>query len=151
MRIDYATVSPDAIRAVYALQGYSDQKSRIEPKLRHLVTLRASQINGCAFCMEMHSRELRHDGEETIRIDCLSAWEETNLYTDRERAALAWVEAVTLVASTHVPDDVYQAARTEFSEAELVDLTICAATINVWNRLAVAFRTEPGTYKPVKA
>lgn len=146
MRIDYAKVSPDAIKAVFALQGYSEHKSSIEKNLRHLVTLRASQINGCAFCLEMHSRELRQDGESDIRIDCLSAWHETSLYTPREQAALRWTEAVTNVIDGHVPDEVFEAVKKEFSEVEIVDLTLAIATINVWNRFSIAFRPEPGSF-----
>jgi len=146
MRIDYAKVSPDAIKAVFALQGYSEHKSSIEKNLRLLITLRASQINGCAFCLEMHSRELRHAGESNIRIDCLSAWHETSLYTPREEAALRWTEAVTNVIDGHVPDEVFEAVKKEFSEVEIVDLTIAIATINVWNRLSIAFRPEPGSF-----
>jgi len=146
MRIDYANVSPDAIRAVYALQGYTEHKSSIEKNLRHLMTLRASQINGCAFCLEMHSNELRADGESSMRIDCLSAWHETSLYTPREQAALRWTEAVTNVMDGHVSDEVFEAVKKEFTEAEIVDLTMTIATINVWNRLSIAFRPEPGSF-----
>jgi len=145
MRIDYANASPDAIRAIYALQGYSVHKSSIEAGLRHLMTLRASQINGCAFCLEMHSRELRAVGESAIRIDCLSAWHETSLYTPREQAALRWTEAVTNVMDGHVPDEVFEAVKKEFSDTEIVDLTMIVATINVWNRFSIAFRPEPGS------
>jgi AhpD family alkylhydroperoxidase len=115
----------------------------LEPALLDLVRLRASQINGCAFCLDMHARDLRKRGESEQRLDVLPAWHEVDLYTDRERAALAWTEAVTLVAETHVPDEVYEEARREFSEQELAELTLAVVAINGWNRLNVAFRTPP--------
>jgi AhpD family alkylhydroperoxidase len=119
----------------------------IEQPLIHLIKLRASQINGCAYCIDMHWKDLRALGEEEQRLYGLDAWEESPYYTARERAALAWTEAVTLIAEAHVPDDVYEMARTEFSETELADLTLAIATINAWNRLAIAGRTEAGKYK----
>src|SRR3954466_11969828 len=122
----------------------------LEPQLIHLIKFRASQLNGCAYCLDMHSKDLRAAGETEQRLYSLEAWRECPYYTDRERAALAWTEAVTLVADGHVPDDVYGQARSFFSEKELCDLTLAIATINVWNRLAIASRTPPGSYQPAK-
>lgn len=123
-------------------------KSTIEKPLQELVQMRVSQINGCAYCLDMHSKDLRAAGETEQRLYLLSVWHEAPFYTDRERAALAWAEAVTLITEGHVPDDVYEEAKKQFSEQELVDLTFAVATINTWNRLNVAFRTEAGGYKP---
>jgi AhpD family alkylhydroperoxidase len=115
----------------------------LEGSLLELVKIRASQINGCAFCLHMHARDARKAGESQERLDVISAWREAPLFTKRERAALAWTEAVTLVADTHVPGDVFETARAEFSERELVDLTMAVVAINGWNRLMVAFRVPP--------
>ena len=125
-----------------ALQSYVDGSS-VEQSVRLLLAIRASQINGCAFCLHMHMRDARKAGETQERLEAVSAWREVPLFTDRERAALAWAEAVTLVADSHVPDEVYEAARAEFTEQELVDLTMAAVAINGWNRLMVAFRIPP--------
>jgi AhpD family alkylhydroperoxidase len=125
-----------------ALQSYVDRSS-VEQSVRLLLAIRASQINGCAFCLHMHMRDARKAGETQERLEVVSAWREVPLFTDRERAALAWAEAVTLVADSHVPDEVYEAARAEFTEQELVDLTMAAVAINGWNRLMVAFRIPP--------
>jgi AhpD family alkylhydroperoxidase len=141
-RIDTARVRPDAYKAMTALQSYVDRSS-VEQSVRLLLAIRASQINGCAFCLHMHMRDARKAGETQERLEVVSAWREAPLFTDRERAALAWAEAVTLVADSHVPDEVYEAARAEFTEQELVDLTMAAVAINGWNRLMVAFRIPP--------
>jgi AhpD family alkylhydroperoxidase len=141
-RIDTARVRPDAYKAMTALQSYVDGSS-VEQSVRLLLAIRASQINGCAFCLHMHMRDARKAGETQERLEVVSAWREAPLFTDRERAALAWAEAVTLVADSHVPDEVYEAARAEFTEQELVDLTMAAVAINGWNRLMVAFRIPP--------
>lgn len=141
-RIDVARVGQDAYKAMLALQSYVN-KTSLEPSLRELVEIRASQINGCAYCLHMHIRDARKAGESQERLDLLSTWREAPLFTDRERAALAWTEAVTLVADTHVPDDVYESARSEFSEQELVELTTALVAINGWNRLLIAFRVPP--------
>lgn len=141
-RIDTARVRPDAHKAMTALQSYVDRSS-VEQSVRLLLAIRASQINGCAFCLHMHMRDARKAGETQERLEVVSAWREAPLFTDRERAALAWAEAVTLVADSHVPDEVYEAARAEFTEQELVDLTMAAVAINGWNRLMVAFRIPP--------
>jgi AhpD family alkylhydroperoxidase len=130
-----------------ALESYLSDCG-LEPALLDLVRLRASQINGCAFCIDMHWKDLRAAGESEQRLYELNAWRETPFYTDRERAALAWTEAVTLITEGHVPDEVYAQARAQFSEAELANLTLAVVAINGWNRLAISFRTVPGTYQP---
>lgn len=118
----------------------------LEQSLLELVKFRASQINGCAYCIDMHTKDARAHGETEQRLYALSAWRETPFFTERERAALAWTEAVTLVSATGVPDDVYEEARRHFDDGELVDLTFAIVAINGWNRLAVSFRKVPGTY-----
>jgi len=119
----------------------------LDHKFVHLLKLRASQINGCAFCIDMHSIDARAEGESEQRLYALNAWRETPFFTDRERAGLAWIEAVTLVSQSHVPDEVFAEAQQHFSDREISDLTFIASTINAWNRLAIASRTPPGTYK----
>src|SRR5690349_19191450 len=148
MRIDYhAKFGDEPLQAMLALEKYV-HKCGLDPKLLELVKMRASQINGCAYCLDMHYKDARALGETEQRLYSLDAWRETPFYSDRERAALAWTEAVTLVASTHVPDDVYEAARAQFSEDELKTLTLAVAMINTWNRLNIAFRSVPGDYQP---
>jgi AhpD family alkylhydroperoxidase len=117
-------------------------------KLLHLIKLRVSQINGCAYCIDMHSKDLRAAGDTEQRLYLLDAWREAPFYTDRERAALAWAEAVTRVTEGHVPDNVYEQARSQFMEEELVNLTLAVVTINAWNRLSIAFRSVAGAYQP---
>ena len=146
-RFDYKQFSSDPLHAMYALEKYI-AGCGLEHKFVHLLKLRASQINGCAFCIDMHSIDARAAGESEQRLYALNAWRETPFFTDRERAGLAWIEAITLVSATHVPDDAYEDTRRHFSEKEIFDLTVIATTINAWNRLAVASRTPPGTYKP---
>lgn len=146
-RIDVETVAPEAERAISALDAYV-ARSGLEPALLELVRLRASQINGCAYCVDMHSKDARARGETEQRLYGLSVWRETPYYTNRERAALAWTEAVTLVHDGHVPDDVYSEARAEFGEEELIALTVAVIAINAWNRLAISVRMVPGTYEP---
>jgi AhpD family alkylhydroperoxidase len=124
------------------------RESGLEPTLVELVKLRASQLNGCAYCIDMHTKNARAKGESEQRLYALTAWRETPFYTLRERAALAWSEAVTRVSDGHVDDDVYETARTQFTEKELVDLTLAVVAINGWNRLAISFRSVPGTYQP---
>jgi AhpD family alkylhydroperoxidase len=141
-RIDPTTISPDAFKAVRALQAYVDN-SPLDRRLKELVKIRASQINGCAYCLAMHTRDARKLGETDERMHLLDAWREAPLYTERERAALAWTEAVTLVHETHVPQEVYETVRKQFSEKEIVDLTAAIAAINTWNRLAISFRITP--------
>lgn len=146
-RLDYGKVAAGAREAMYAVEKYARQ-SGLESKLLELVKLRASQINGCAYCVDMHTKDARLLGETEQRLYAVVAWREAPFFTDRERAALAWTEAVTLVAQSGVPDDVYQFARAYFNERELVDLTMTIVAINGWNRLAISFRTVPGTYQP---
>jgi len=147
MRIDYAKAAPGALEAMYGLEKYVRQ-SGLEPALLELVKLRASQINGCAFCVDMHTKDARARGETEQRLYAVVVWRDTPFFTGRERAALAWTEAVTQVSWQHVPDDVYEWARQHFSEKELVDLTVAIIAINGWNRLSISFRHEAGTYQP---
>ncbi len=146
-RLDYVKVAPDALKALSGLESYIRQCG-LEKPLLELVRMRASQINGCAYCLDMHSKDARAAGETEQRLYGLNAWRETPYYTDRERAALAWTEAITLIAQNHAPDDVYDRVRSHFSEKEIVDLTCVVAAINMWNRASIAFRVVPGTYKP---
>jgi AhpD family alkylhydroperoxidase len=147
-RIDIQKAAPNALQAMLALEGYVKKSSRLETSLLELVRMRASQINGCAYCLDMHSKDARAAGESEQRLYALNAWRETPFFTDRERAALAWTEAVTLVSQTHVPDSVYEEVRQRFSEEELANLTLAIASINSWNRLMVSFRAVPGSYQP---
>jgi AhpD family alkylhydroperoxidase len=139
-RLNPYQVSPATMKAMMDLEKQV-AASGLEPILAELVKTRASQINGCAFCLDMHTRDARAKGESEERLYLLNAWRESPLYSDRERAALAWTEAVTLVAQGHVPDEVYAQARAQFSEEELVKLTLLVATINAWNRFAISFRS----------
>lgn len=143
-RIDYKAKAPEGIEPLAKLGKYLVHCG-LEATLLELVRLRASQINGCAHCIDMHVRAARGLGEREDRLHGLAAWREFPFFTERERAALAWTEAVTLVASTHVPDEVYDEARRHFAETELVDLTLAIGLINVWNRLAIGFRRVPGS------
>ncbi len=140
-------VAPGIYKAMIGLEAYLHQ-SGIEIPLLHLIKLRASQVNGCAYCIDMHWKDLRAIGESEQRLYGLDAWRESPYYSDRERAALAWTEAVTLITEAHVPDAVYEEVRPHFSDKELADLTLAVATINAWNRLAIASRTEAGKYQP---
>ena len=146
-RIHYTKVAPQAYHALLGLEKYL-RECGLEQRLIHLIKLRASQINGCAYCLDMHWKDLRAIGETEQRLCSLDAWRECPYYSNRERAALAWTEAVTRVSETHVPDEVYDEVKQHFSERELADLTVAVATINAWNRLAIAGRTTPGTYQP---
>ena len=141
-RIDVTKVSPAVYKAVSALQSYVDQ-SGLDAKLRELIKIRASQINGCAYCLAMHTRDARKLGETEERMDLLNAWREAPVYSARERAALGWIEAITLVTKGHVSDEAFDAVRKQFSEKEIVDLTAAAVAINGWNRIAIAFRVPP--------
>jgi AhpD family alkylhydroperoxidase len=145
--MDYVKAAPNGYQAMSALESYV-RLSGLEHSLLELVKTRASQINGCAFCLDMHTKDARAGGETEQRLYALSAWQETPFFTDREPAALTWTEAVTRVADTHVPDDVFELVREQFTEKELADLTLAIVTINGWNRLAVAFRKVPGSYQP---
>jgi AhpD family alkylhydroperoxidase len=135
------------MKAMLGLSAYLS-KSGLEKPLLNLIDFRVSQINGCAYCLDMHSKDLRAGGETEQRLYLLDAWRESPFYTERERAALAWAEAVTLVREGHVPDEVFEQARAQFTEEELANLTLAVVAINGWNRLNIAFRTEPGGYKP---
>ena len=146
-RIYYNHASPDGIKAMLGLEQYVHH-SGLEPALLTLVKTRASQINGCAYCIDMHTKDARAAGETEQRLYELSAWRETPFYSERERAALLWTEAVTLVHQTHVPDEVYEAVQPHFTDKELVDLTLAIVAINGWNRLAISLRAVPGTYRP---
>jgi AhpD family alkylhydroperoxidase len=146
-RLDAQKASPAAYHAMLSLEMFV-RKSKLESSLIELVKMRASQINGCAYCLDMHSKDARAKGETEQRLYALNAWRETPFFTDRERAALAWTEGVTLVAQEHVPDALYEAVRQKFSEEELVNLTMAVVAINAWNRLAIAFRSVPGEYQP---
>lgn len=146
-RLDYRTVLPkEALQTLYGLEQ-SIRKSGLETKTLELVRMRASQINGCAYCLDMHSKDARAEGETEQRLYGLSAWREAPYYTDRERAALEWTEAVTLISRDQVPDEVFERVRKHFTEAELAMLTLAVVTINGWNRLAISFRAVPGTYQ----
>ena len=146
-RIDMMAVNPDALKAMLGLSGYV-HKSGLDNKLVDLINLRVSQINGCAYCIDMHWKDLRAAGETEQRLYGLDAWRESPYYTERERAVLAWAEAVTLVADAHVPDDVYEGVKRHFNAEELANLTLAVVAINDWNRLNIAYRTTPGTYQP---
>jgi len=135
-------------QAMLGLESYIRTSSGLEPQLLDLVRMRASQINGCGYCLDMHSKDARADGETEQRLYCLPAWREAPFYTDRERAALTWTEAVTQITDGHVPDEIFEAARTQFSEDELAHLTLAIVSINGWNRFAISFRAVPGSYQP---
>jgi AhpD family alkylhydroperoxidase len=145
-RLNYASVAPEPVKAMYGLGGYLVHCS-IEPALQELIKMRVSQINGCAYCLDMHSQDARAAGETEQRLYALNAWRETPFYSDRERAALAWAEHVTRI-SDGISDELYQATRQQFSEQEIADLTWATVAINSWNRIAISFRAVPGQYKP---
>jgi AhpD family alkylhydroperoxidase len=145
-RMDYTKVAPGAARVMLGLEKYV-QECGLEASLLELVRMRASQINGCAYCLDMHSKDARAAGETEQRLYLLNAWREAPCYTARERAALAWTEALTVIAEHHVPDAVYHEARQYFSEQELVNLSLAVVAINGWNRLAISFRSEVGAYR----
>lgn len=149
-RVNYVENGKGAMNAMFAFSGYV-AKSGLEHSLINLIDFRVSQINGCAYCLDMHSKDLRAAGESEQRLYLLEAWRESPHYTDRERAALEWAESVTLITQGHVPDEVYERARAQFTEEELINLTMAVVAINGWNRLNIALRTVPGTYKPATA
>jgi AhpD family alkylhydroperoxidase len=148
-RLDFLTACPKTLEAMLELQN-KVSNSGLESRLLHLVYLVVSRINGCAYCIDMHSKDLRAEGESELRIDLVSVWEETDLYTEREQAAFAWAESLTRVSETRVPDNVFARARKQFSEEELVKLTLAVVAINGWNRFCISFRSEPGHYRPAK-
>jgi AhpD family alkylhydroperoxidase len=141
-RLDYREAAPQAVQALSSVGKYLHAE-KFDPKLKALAELRVSQINGCAYCLNLHTQEARAQGESQQRLDCLSAWRETMFFTAREQAALAWAESLTLIAETHAPEEVYQEAAKHFSGKELVDLTMVIVNMNAWNRLAIGF------HKPV--
>ncbi len=145
-RIDYAKVAPGLRDAMMTLEKYV-HSSGLEPSLLELVKVRASQINGCAYCIDMHTKDARARGETEQRLYALSAWRETPFFTDRERAALEWTESLTLISRDQVPDHVYESVRRQFGEKELADLTMAVVAINGWNRFAISFRAVPGSYQ----
>ena len=145
-RLKFYDVNSEAIKPLLALGKYVGA-SGLEKPLLELVKIRASQINGCAYCLDMHTKDARAGGETEQRLYVLNAWREAPFYSDRERAALEWTEAVTLISSTHVPDEIYEKVRPYFSPEELLNLTMAIVAINGWNRLAISFRSEPGTYQ----
>lgn len=149
-RVDYQTQAAGVYKAMRGLESYL-HSCGLEEDLIHLVKLRASQLNGCAYCIDMHWKDLRALDETELRLYSLAVWRECPWYTERERAALAWAEAVTFVATGQVPDAVHAEVRPHFSDTELADLTLAVATINAWNRLSIAARLTPGTYKPALA
>jgi AhpD family alkylhydroperoxidase len=148
-RLNYAAAAPRLLQAMMALER-AVTSSGLDHSLIELVKTRASQINGCAFCIEMHTRDAIKAGESAVRLFLLDAWREASHYTDRERAALAWTEALTLVAETHAPDEAYDGLRPHFSDEEIVQLSVLIGTINAWNRLAIGFRSVPAQ-NPVAA
>ena len=146
-RINITSVSPGALKAMLGLGNYL-RECGLDARLLDLIHLRVSQINGCAYCIDMHWKDLRAAGETEQRLYGLDAWRESPYYTERERAALAWAEAVTHVTDGHVPDEVFEEAHRHFKDEELANLTLAVVAINGWNRLNIAFRTTPGTYQP---
>jgi AhpD family alkylhydroperoxidase len=150
-RLNAAAASPHAYGAMMALENFVRTSSKLEPELIELIKVRASQINCCAFCIDMHTKDARAEGETEQRLYALSAWREAPFFTTRERAALAWTESLTLVAVDHVPDAVFEEVRPHFTDEELANLTLAVATINAWNRFGVGFRLVPGEYQPAHA
>ncbi len=146
-RIEYGKAAPGALHAMLGIEKYA-RESGLEHSLLELVKMRASQLNGCAYCLDMHSKDARAEGETEQRLYVLPAWREAPFYTDRERAALAWTEALTLISATDIGDELYAETREHFSEKELVDLTMAVIAINGWNRLSISFRTPVGSYQP---
>ena len=143
-RLNYWQVAPEAAKRVRHVNEYLSQSS-IDPLLRHLIWLRISQINGCSYCVDLHTHEAMRDGEKQQRLDCLVVWRETAFYSDKEKAALEWAEALTDVSRTHAPDQTYDVVRKHFDDKDLVDLTLLISTMNAWNRMAIGFRRGPAT------
>jgi AhpD family alkylhydroperoxidase len=150
-RLDFVKAAPDAYKAIKALDTYVVRESGLDKRLIHLIKLRASQINGCAYCVDMHSKEARHDGLSEQWINLVCVWRESPVFDARERAVLAWTDAVTNLAQTGAPDDAYEGLRAHFSEAEIVKITTAIGLINLWNRIAVGFRAQHPLDKPAKA
>jgi AhpD family alkylhydroperoxidase len=149
-RLDYMKASPEAYKAMAQMEGVV-RRSGIDPKLLELIKIRASQLNGCAFCIDMHTKDARSKGENEQRIYALDAWRETPFFNEKERAALAWTEALTNIQIGHAPDVVYQELSRHLSEEEIVNVTLAITTINAWNRIAIGFRLVPGNYQPAAA
>jgi AhpD family alkylhydroperoxidase len=145
-RLPYLKIAPDGYKAVAELEAYL-KTTGLDARLMHMLKLRASQINGCAYCIDMHWKDAKAAGETEQRLYGLDAWRESPYYNERERAALEWTESLTRIAETHAPDEVYERAKAQFSEKELVDLTWLIGAINLWNRVAIGFRSEPGKYQ----
>lgn len=141
-RMDYITASPAAFQAVLGLEDFVSNKSGIDKRILHLLKIRASQINGCAYCIDMHMKESRKDGLGDQWLSLISAWRESPVYTEKERAVLAWTESLTNVAQTGAPDADYELLKPHFSDAEIANLTVAVSTINVWNRIAVGLRAQ---------
>ncbi len=148
-RLNYAKAAPGVMKAMGALGSYAAECG-IEQSLQDLVKLRASQLNGCAYCVDMHYLDARANGETEQRLSTLAVWQETPFFTERERAALLWTEKLTLIAHDRVPDEVYEQVRPHFTDEELVNLTLIIGTINTWNRICISFRAAPGHYTPSK-
>src|SRR5450759_2894438 len=146
-RFDYFKVAPEGVEILRKLEDYT-RKAGLEPDLLELVKLRASQINGCAYCIDMHTKDARSRGESEQRLFGVSAWREAPFYSERERVALAWAESVTKISEDQLPDEIYNLVKKHFTERELVDLTLAVIAINAWNRLAISFRTPAGSYQP---
>ena len=146
-RVEFHKIGQKPIQLMLAIEGYLNGCG-LDHGMLHLIKLRASQINGCAYCIDMHSKDARALGESEQRLYALNAWEETPFFSERERAALKWTEALTLVADGHVPDTVFEEVRPHFTDDELVNLSLAVSTINAWNRLSIAFRAVPGGYQP---
>jgi AhpD family alkylhydroperoxidase len=149
-RVDFARLAPAAVKAQYGLESYVRQSS-LEPSLLDLVRLRASVMNGCAYCVDMHTKDARHAGETEQRLYAVPVWRETPFFTPRERAALAWTEAVTAISNGGVSDELFELAQSYFTDEELVALTMAVVSINGWNRLAITFRAPVGSYVPGSA
>lgn len=141
-RLDYAAAAPDAVKAVFGLETYATTQSGLDKRLLHLLKLRASLINGCAYCVDMHTKEARKDGLGDQWIALVGVWPEASVYDARERALLGWTDALTNIAQSGAPDAAYEAMRAHFSDAEITNLSVAICTINTWNRLAVGFRME---------
>lgn len=148
-RLNYQTVAPGALKGMLELEKYV-RSSGLEHSLYHLIKTRASQINGCAYCLDMHTKDARKAGETEQRLYTLSAWRETPFFTERERAALAWTEAMTLISQNDMSDELYQHVSEHFTEQEIMAMTMAIIAINGWNRLAISFKSEPGSYEPHK-
>ncbi|HET7108183.1 MAG TPA: carboxymuconolactone decarboxylase family protein [Candidatus Acidoferrum sp.] len=145
-RLDYRKFAKEPLKALMDMEAYLAQCG-LDHKLLHMIKLRASQINGCAFCIDMHWKDARAAGETEQRLYGLNAWRESPYYSDRERAALAWTESLTLIAASQAPDEVFTAVKAQFSDKEIVDLTYAISTINAWNRIAISLRAVPGHYQ----